>query len=377
MTQNRAFFRQFKDSVGSIDRQSRGIAGPVAGIGIQQKVVDVEDASRPQNPENLPAQKILIRIIGDAGQDGAEQHRVEMRVGEINGPVLLKLQRQFRMEAPAALKERFREINSAETGVSQSEKLRQDSSVSAADVQDFGLPVRHMTSEEIGAQRRRELLCFGGIVPEALGILHDRLFSQSADFDSGFDEDFARGAVDGVALLVDDFADAGVDDHFRTEQTRTVRGVERGVLDGDSVIGRLHDGILLSMRAETLRQSGSGRGLRGAAGTTSLAAVSDSPRRSVVSGGDDALVLHDHGGHMTAGAVAPERHDVGDLHEILIPVGAFVFLCSVHIRHSLLKKIHLRDSPVFILFRGFRANRFGGFRLCSAGERDHRLAGDN
>ena len=70
MAQNRTF-RQFKNSIGAVFRQGFLVAFPVAGIGIQEKVVDIKNSARTQNPENFIPEKLLIRIAGNAGEDRA------------------------------------------------------------------------------------------------------------------------------------------------------------------------------------------------------------------------------------------------------------------------------------------------------------------
>ena len=62
--------------------------------------------------------KLLIRIAGNAGENRAEKDCIKTGIGKINLSALLHFQLQVRIQASAAPDESFREINSAETGVS-------------------------------------------------------------------------------------------------------------------------------------------------------------------------------------------------------------------------------------------------------------------
>jgi len=66
------------------------------------------------------------------------------------------------------------------------------------------------------------------------------------------------GEVVGVGLFVDDFNDAGVDYHLGADDARLVGAVERGVLNADTELGRLYDGVLLCVDGETQLVLGAG-----------------------------------------------------------------------------------------------------------------------
>ncbi len=53
----------------------------------------------------------------------------------------------------------------------------------------------------------------------------------------------------GIAGLVEDLADAGIDDHLGADAAGQIGAEEGGPPDGDPVVGRLDDGVLLGVDA--------------------------------------------------------------------------------------------------------------------------------
>ena len=145
---------------------------------------------------------------------------------------------------------------------------------------------------------------------------------ESPQDDAGLGEDGLRLLGDGILLVVDDLADARVDDHLGAHEAGRERDVDRRALRRDAVVGGLRDGVLLGVRADALAEPGAARRVGGAARAAALVAVADAARRAVVAGRDDAAVLHDHGGDVAARAVAARLHAVRDVHEVGVPVGA-------------------------------------------------------
>ena len=70
--------------------------------------------------------------------------------------------------------------------------------------------------------------------------------------DFGLFEEIERGVVQRVVQVKNDFNDTTIDDHLGAHQARGKGCVERSVLDARAVIGSLSDGILFSMRTQTL-----------------------------------------------------------------------------------------------------------------------------
>ena len=135
--------------------------------------------------------------------------------------------------------------------------------------------------------------------------------------------------IEGILARVDDLADAGVDDHLRAGQARGKRDVDGGAGQANAVIGRLADGVLLGVDADALVQRGPALHIAGTTRAPALKAVANAARRAVVARRDNAAVGHDHRGHLPARAVRSHPHDLGDLHEIGIPIRPQILVLSL------------------------------------------------
>ncbi len=131
-----------------------------------------------------------------------------------------------------------------------------------------------------------------------------------------------------VLLVVDDFDDAGVDDHFGAGKAWGEGDIDGCLADADAVVGGLGDGVLLGVGADAVAERGPGGGIAGASIAAAIAAVANAARGAVVAGRDDAAVLDDDGGHLAATAVSTCFDDVGDIHEVGVPIGAIEYLCA-------------------------------------------------
>ena len=69
----------------------------------------------------------------------------------------------------------------------------------------------------------------------------------------------------GIALLVYDAHDAGVDNHLGTDDAGLVAAVQRGSLDGDTHLGSLDDGVLFGVDGIAQFMPGAGRDVEFAA----------------------------------------------------------------------------------------------------------------
>src|SRR5213593_4228344 len=126
-----------------------------------------------------------------------------------------------------------------------------------------------------------------------------------------------------VLALVEDAADARVDEHLQAVNAGRVRDVDVGIADAGAVLRRLRDGVDLGVdgaKAVLLRLA-RGRA-RSVDETTRLRAVRQPGRRAVVAGRQDVLVAHDHRAHLGARAGGALRHLARDGEEVLMPARA-------------------------------------------------------
>ena len=81
-------------------------------------------------------------------------------------------------------------------------------------------------------------------------------------------------------------------------------------------------GVLLRVDAQALLKVLAALDVSGAAGASAGETVLHAARRTVVTGGDEVVGLHDHGGDLTPRAVRTFGDHLRDLHEIFVPAGA-------------------------------------------------------
>ena|SRR3989338_666818 len=122
---------------------------------------------------------------------------------------------------------------------------------------------------------------------------------------------------------IDHLLNAGVDDHLGATEAGRKRGIERSPLDVDPVIGRLNDGIFLRVGAEAGIEVGAGDSDFVTARTAPLIAVFNAARGAVVAGGNNPLVLDEQSRHFSFDAIGAKSYMSCDLHEIIVPIGAF------------------------------------------------------
>ncbi len=92
-----------------------------------------------------------------------------------------------------------------------------------------------------------------------------------------------------IALLVDDFDNAGIDHHLGAEDAGLVGAVKRCPFDADAVQRRLDDGVLLGVhRPAQLVAGAGGHAIPCAA---HVVAVIQARRSAVVAGAENAFVL--------------------------------------------------------------------------------------
>ena len=127
------------------------------------------------------------------------------------------------------------------------------------------------------------------------------------------------GVEKSIVAAVDDFFNAGIDNKLSACKTRRNRNINCRPSNRDTIIRSLADGILLSMRAETLVKMSSAFNLPGTPGTTAVEAVFNSTRSAVVPGRKNMVVFHYDGTYMTPHTVGTLGDDMGRLHEIIVP----------------------------------------------------------
>ena len=125
-------------------------------------------------------------------------------------------------------------------------------------------------------------------------------------------------------MIENDFLDARIDDHLGAKKARGERGIKRGSFQGCSMVCSLSDRVFFAMRAETLFKACSAGCKLIASRTSAFIAIRGAAWSAVVSGGDDSFVFHHHCGNFSFHAIASACHNLGDRHEILVPVRSFV-----------------------------------------------------
>lgn len=144
------------------------------------------------------------------------------------------------------------------------------------------------------------------------------------EWDAGFGEEFFGESV-GVVAAVDDAFYADADEDAGAEAAWAVGAVEGGAGDGDAHDGGLDDGVLLGVEGAAVFVTFAGAEAHALAGAAAeVGAVGHAGGCAVVAGGDDAMVFDEDGADLAAQAVGAFGDDVGDLHEIGVPVWALV-----------------------------------------------------
>ena len=70
-------FRQFKHSITVESFGKLLITLAITEVIVNEQVANVQQPTGTQHPLHFPHQNLLIVIIGYAGKDGKEQHRIE------------------------------------------------------------------------------------------------------------------------------------------------------------------------------------------------------------------------------------------------------------------------------------------------------------
>src|SRR5579884_985941 len=126
--------------------------------------------------------------------------------------------------------------------------------------------------------------------------------------------------VELVLALVEDAADAGVDEHLEAVNAGGVGDVDVRAADADAVLCRLRDRVDLGVDgAEAVLLDLAGGRLRGVDQAAHVGAVREPSRGAVVAGGEDVAIADDDRAHLGAQARRALGHLAGDGEEVLIP----------------------------------------------------------
>lgn len=143
-----------------------------------------------------------------------------------------------------------------------------------------------------------------------------------ANEDIGLLEQLFRQIVD-VIRGVDDLLDASVDENLGTHGTGICRRVDRAVLHRYPEISCLDDRVLLRVDPSAQLVPGPRGDVHLLPDATQLLAVLGSFRGSVVSGGNEPLLLDNDRPHLPSDASGPLRGQKRHLHEIFVVVRSF------------------------------------------------------
>lgn len=126
------------------------------------------------------------------------------------------------------------------------------------------------------------------------------------------------GEVVRVVAVVDDFFDAGVDEHFGADDAGCVGAVEDGVFDGDAEDGGLYDGVLFGVEAAADFVSLALGYVHLFAEAADFFAVFESFGCAVVAGAEDVFVFDEDGADFASEAGAACGDEVCHFHEVFI-----------------------------------------------------------
>ena len=110
----------------------------------------------------------------------------------------------------------------------------------------------------------------------------------------------AVGKVIGIALLIDNFSDARIDQHFKTNAAGQGGAEEGCTIDADAVECCLDDGVLLRMKATAQLMPLAGRDLLQLSDTANLFAVRKSCGNAIVAGCQYPLIFYHNSTNLPA-----------------------------------------------------------------------------
>ena len=129
------------------------------------------------------------------------------------------------------------------------------------------------------------------------------------------------GEIVNVSFGIDHFLDPCIDEDLGTHGTGICGRIDRAILDAHAEICRLNDGVLFRMDPSAEFVPGTRRDLHLFPDASEGLAVLGTLGRSVVSGGEDALVLDDDRTHLPPETCGSLGYQECHLHEILVIIG--------------------------------------------------------
>jgi len=125
-----------------------------------------------------------------------------------------------------------------------------------------------------------------------------------------------------IPILIDHLLNSCINDHLRANNTRMVRAVKGRSPDLDAMVGSLDNRILLGMKTAAELVPFSGRDPLFLAEATDIQAVFHPGGSSVVTGGQNLLILDEDSPHLPPQASGPLGDEVSNIHKIFFPGGS-------------------------------------------------------
>ena len=141
------------------------------------------------------------------------------------------------------------------------------------------------------------------------------------NFDSGLFQHLHRQDIR-IAILIDHLLNSCINDHLRANNARMVRTIQGSSPDLDAMVGSLDNRILLGMKAAAELVSLSGRNSLFLSEATNIQTVFHPGRSSIVTCGQNLLILDEDSPHLSPQAGGSFGNEVSNIHEIFFPGGS-------------------------------------------------------
>jgi hypothetical protein len=113
-------------------------------------------------------------------------------------------------------------------------------------------------------------------------------------------------------------------EHLGTDKAGLGGAIYAGPGNAYAMNSRLNNNILLGMQSAAKLVTLARRDLHLFANAPGLKAVSESGRRTIITGGQNAFILNSHSTHLSSQAGGTFSHQVGDPHIVFIPGESFL-----------------------------------------------------
>lgn len=168
---------------------------------------------------------------------------------------------------------------------------------------------------------------------------------QFAQYHARLGKNGTRLLGDGILFVVDNLANAGIDDHLGTHQTRRKRYVDGRTFRTDAMVRRLRDGVLFRMGTNALPQTATARNIRMTTRTTAIATIPHTAGCPVVSRRNNPAILYDHGGNIAPATIATGLYDMRNVHEVGVPIRT----PSLRMRTGMVRSVTRTIAATFVL----------------------------